>query len=281
MEEARNISGEELTDILNLLERTYGYDFREYSRASIRRRVLRCMEISQVKNAYDLKYQLTNDRNYFNWFLEALTVNVTEMFRDPGFYKELREKVFPKLATYPIIKIWHAGCATGEEVYSVAIMLKEAGLFDRTRIYATDINPLNIEKARKGIIGLQHMKNYTQNYIYAGGTQDFSNYYSARYGNAIIRKELRETILFSQHNLVTDQAFNEFQLICCRNVLIYFNKNLQNRVIRLFYDSLSPMGYLALGTKESLLFTDMVSRFDVISPVNKIFRRKKQTSIHS
>lgn len=280
MSENKSISGEELTDILDLLEHTYGYDFRDYSRASIKRRVLRCMEISKVKNAYDLKYQLTNDPEYFNWFLEAVTVNVTEMFRDPEFYKELREKVFPKLATYPIIKIWHAGCATGEEVYSMTIMLKEEGLLDRCRIYATDINPLNIEKARKGVMPLPHIKNYTQNYLHAGGTQDFSSYYTARYGSAIMRKELKKNILFSQHNLVTDQAFNEFQLICCRNVLIYFNKTLQNRVIKLFHESLSPMGYLALGTKESLLFTEMQDKFELISQATKIFRRKKHTSIN-
>jgi chemotaxis protein methyltransferase CheR len=200
------------------------------------------------------------------------------MFRDPEFYTELREKVFPALATYPIIKIWHAGCATGEEVYSMAIMLKEAGLLERAKIYATDLNPLNIEKAKKGITSLQHVKSYTHNYIRSGGKTDFSDYYSAQYGAAIISSELRKNILFSQHNLVTDQVFNEFQLICCRNVLIYFNKDLQNRVISLFYDSLSPMGYLAIGTKESLLFTEVRDRFEVISAENKIFRRKKSST---
>lgn len=271
----RSIPNEELNDILYLIHHTYGYDFRDYSKASIKRRVLRCMDMSSLKTAYELKFRLANDPEYFKWFLEVMTVNVTEMFRDPEFYMELREKVFPTLASYPIIKIWHAGCATGEEVYSVAIMLREAGLLDRAKIYATDINPLNIEKAKKGIMPLQHMKSYTHNYIRSGGKGEFSDYYTAQYGNAIMSNELKKNILFSQHNLVTDQVFNEFQLICCRNVLIYFNKDLQNRVINLFYDSLSPLGYLAIGTKESLLFTDLRDKFETISSENKIYRRKK------
>ncbi|MCD6062332.1 MAG: chemotaxis protein methyltransferase CheR [Flavipsychrobacter sp.] len=274
----RHITNDDLVEILHLINRTYGYDFSDYSRASIKRRIHRSMDMSNLETAYELKFRLANDAEYFRWFLEVLTVNVTEMFRDPEFYTELREKVFPALATYPIIKIWHAGCATGEEVYSMAIMLKEAGLLERAKIYATDLNPLNIEKAKKGITSLQHVKSYTHNYIRSGGKTDFSDYYSAQYGAAIISSELRKNILFSQHNLVTDQVFNEFQLICCRNVLIYFNKDLQNRVISLFYDSLSPMGYLAIGTKESLLFTEVRDRFEVISAENKIFRRKKSST---
>lgn len=269
------ISAEELAEVLDIINQYYGYDFHDYATASIKRRVLRCMEMSNIRNAYDLKYRLVNDREYFNWFLESITVNVTEMFRDPEFYKELRQKIFPKLATYPVIKIWHAGCATGEEVYSMAIMLHEEGLLDRTKIYATDVNPLNIDKARKGIMPLQQMKSYTQNYINAGGKAEFAGYYTARYNNAIIRKELKKNILFSQHNLVTDQAFNEFQLVCCRNVLIYFNKALQNKAVNLFYDSLSPLGYIALGTKESLLFTELRDKFDVVSAANKIYKKKK------
>lgn len=271
----RHMTTEELADLLHLIQENYGYDFKDYSKASIKRRVLRCMELSNLKTSYDFKYRLVNDREYFKWFLEAVTVNVTEMFRDPEFYKEMRTKVFPKLATYPVIKIWHAGCATGEEVYSMAIMLKEEGLLDRVKIYATDINPLNIEKARQGIMPLANIKSYTHNYIRAGGKTDFSNYYTANYGSAIILKELKKNILFSEHNLVTDQVFNEFQLICCRNVLIYFNRELKNKVIRLFYDSLSPLGYLAIGNKESLLFTDAKERFETVSAENKIFKKKK------
>ncbi len=270
-----HLDKEEVDDIVKVINETYGYDFGDYAMASLNRRLMRCMEMARLKSVFDLKYNLTNDPDFFNWFLESVTVNVTEMFRDPDFYKDLRAKVLPKLAAYPIIKIWHAGCSTGEEVYSMAIMLKEEGLLERTKIYATDINPANIEKARNGIIPLQYMKEYTKNYIHSGGQGDFSHYYTARYGNAIINKELKKNILFSQHNLVTDQVFNEFQLICSRNVLIYFNKKLQNRVIRLFYDSLSPLGYLAIGTKESLMFSDVRGNFETISSANKIYRRKK------
>lgn len=270
----RHLSDVELEEILHVIKLQHGYDFSDYAHASIKRRIQRCMEMSKTKNVFELKYRLTNEPDFFNWFIESVTVNVTEMFRDPEFYKDIRSKVIPKLASYPIIKIWHAGCATGEEVYSMAILLKEEGLLERTRIYATDLNPANLEKARKGIIPLSYMKNYTQNYLLSGGKSDFSEYYTARYGNSIIRKELLNNILFSQHNLVTDQVFNEFQLICCRNVLIYFNKNLQDKVLRLFYDSLSPLGYLALGIKESLLFSQIRDNFQTTSANNKIFRRK-------
>jgi chemotaxis protein methyltransferase CheR len=275
MGEREDITTEELEEVLEVIRLTYGYDFSNYARTSIKRRVMRCMDVAKVKSVYDLKFLLMNEKDFFEWFLQTLTVNVTEMFRDPQFYQVLSEKVLPKLASYPIIKIWHAGCSTGEEVFSMAILLHEAGLLDRTRIYATDINPANLEKARAGIVSLQNMRDYTSNYIQSGGKQDFSNYYTARYENALINKELRKNIVFSQHNLVTDQVFNEFQLICCRNVLIYFNRVLQNEVFKLFYNSLSPLGYLAIGMKESLLFTDVRGELDVISATAKIYRRKR------
>lgn len=271
---ATQLSKEELTDIIETIRAQYGYDFSDYSQASLQRRVQRCLEAGKLRNVYELKYNLTNDPDFFQWFLQSLTVNVTEMFRDPGFYENLRSEVLPLLASYPIIKIWHAGCATGEEVYSMAIVLEEAGLLGRARIYATDINPANLDRARKGIMPLLQMKEYTQNYQRSGGKNEFSQYYTARYDQAIIRKDLRENIVFSQHNLVTDGVFNEFQLICCRNVLIYFNRKLQNKVLNLFYDSLAPLGFMALGVKESLLFSDAQSRFDAVSSVHKIFRRK-------
>ncbi|WP_234735908.1 CheR family methyltransferase [Tellurirhabdus bombi] len=275
MGEREDITNEELDEVLDVIRLTYGYDFSNYARTSIKRRVMRCMDVAKVKSVYDLKYLLMNEKEFFEWFLQTLTVNVTEMFRDPQFYRALSEKVLPKLASYPIIKIWHAGCSTGEEVFSMAILLHEAGLLERTRIYATDINPANLEKARTGIISVQNMRDYTSNYIQSGGKQDFSDYYTARYDNALINKELRKNIVFSQHNLVTDQVFNEFQLVCCRNVLIYFNRVLQNEVFKLFYDSLSPLGYLAIGMKESLLFTDVRNELDVISSTAKIYRRKR------
>lgn len=270
-----DITAEELAGILELIRLNYGYDFGGYAHASLQRRILRFMDTARVKTAYDLKYHLTNDKDFFTWFLQTITVNVTEMFRDPLFYKTLREKVLPKLATYPVIKIWHAGCATGEEVYSMCILLHEAGLLDRARIYATDINPANIEKAKTGIVPLRYMKEYTANYQQSGGKNDFSIYYTARYENALISKELRSRIIYSQHNLVSDQVFNEFQLVCCRNVLIYFNRELQNRVYHLFHDSLTPMGYLAIGMKESLLFADIRHKFETVHAASKIFRRKQ------
>lgn len=269
-----DMTNEELDEIIVLLKQKYGYDFSNYSGASFKRRVLRVMDLNRVNGFYDLKYTLTNDKKFVPRFLQDLTVNVTEMFRDPQFYKQLNEKVLPVLASYPNIKIWHAGCSTGEEVYSLAILLHEMNLLKRCIIYATDLNPVNIEKARKGMVDVKFMKEYTQNYIKSGGKEDFSSYYTARYDNALIRKDIREKIVFSQHNLVVDGAFNEFQLICCRNVLIYFNRVLQNHVLHLFYNSLAPLGYLALGIKESLLFTDEKNKFETVAEQVKIFRRK-------
>jgi chemotaxis protein methyltransferase CheR len=270
---APDITLNDIDGVLEIIFNVYGYDFRDYARASIFRRIRRFMDDANIQQVYDLKYKLINDRSIFNFFLERLTVNVTEMFRDPTFYKALRKQVMPALGTYPIIKIWHTGCSTGEEVFSMAIMLEEAGLLGRSKIYATDINPVNIEKAKLGIMPLNVMKEYAQNYIKAGGAKDFASYYTANYEHAIIRKDLRDSIVFSQHNLVTDQVFNEFQLVCCRNVMIYFNKVLQNRVIQLFHESLSRFGFLALGLKESLLFTEVREKFEVINHQQKIFRR--------
>ncbi|MBC7554541.1 MAG: protein-glutamate O-methyltransferase CheR [Taibaiella sp.] len=269
----QEITTEQLKEVLLLVKARYGYDFSQYSEASIKRRLERFKKIARV-SLPDLKYHLVNDSSFFFWLLESVTVNVTEMFRDPPFYKALVNAVIPLLQTYPRIKIWHAGCSTGEEAYSMAILLHEAGLLERTRIYATDINMANIEKAASGIITLERTKEYTANYHKAGGNADFSDYYSALYDNVVISKELKKNILFSQHNLVVDEVFNEFQLICCRNVMIYFNHALQAHVIDLFYRSLSPLGFLALGTKESLLFSDKTAKFEVIDNTNKIFRLK-------
>lgn len=267
------ISNEELGSILELVHQQYGYDFFGYSKSSIKRRIARFLRIANV-SLYDLKYNITNDSTFFYWFKQSLTVNVTEMFRDPHFYRKLKEVVLPVLATYPVIKIWHAGCSTGEEPFSMAIMLQEAGLLERSRIYATDISRKNIERAATGIISLSNMKSYTANYQLAGGTSDFASYYSAKYDNAIISSDIRKKIIFSQHNLVTDYVFNEFQLICCRNVMIYFTKELQNKVVDLFCQSLAPLGFLALGSKESLLFSDQRQRFETVSAKDKVFRLK-------
>jgi chemotaxis protein methyltransferase CheR len=267
------ISKEDFHDILNIIRTIYGYDFSNYTQASFKRRMTLLMKQAGLKTVYDLKHQLVNHTHQFKELLNTLTVNVTEMFRDPLFYKALREQVLPVLASYPSIQIWHPGCATGEEVYSMAILLKECGLLERSRIYATDLNVDNLRRAQEGIMPISQMKYYTHNYIATGGKRDFSDYYTARYDHAILLKELRKRITFSQHNLVTDSRFNSFQLICCRNVLIYFNRQLQNRVINLFHDSLLPLGYLALGSKESLLFTDKREQFETVDLTQKLFRR--------
>lgn len=263
----------ELDELLRLVNTAYGYDFTNYSRASMHRRITRFIDDAGFTSVDELLVNLQTNKSVFEFFLQRITVNVTEMFRDPQFYKMIREKVLPIIASYPTIKIWHAGCSSGEEVFSMAVLLHEAGLLKRAKIYATDINPNNIEKAKKGILPLEVMKEYVGNYLNAGGESDFASYYTAMYDNAIIRKDLRENIIFSQHNLVTDQVFNEFQLILCRNVMIYFNRQLQNKVINLFYNSLSTFGFLALGIKESLLFSDIKNKFEVVSNHEKIFKR--------
>jgi chemotaxis protein methyltransferase CheR len=268
-----DINDQETGELLGLVNNSYGYDFTNYARASIQRRINRFIDDAGFESVADLKYHIVRDSSVFEHFLQRITVNVTEMFRDPSFYNIIRKEVLPVIASYPTIKIWHAGCASGEEVFSMAILLCEAGLLKRSKIHATDLNSKNIEKAKKGILPLDVMKDYVTNYIQAGGERDFASYYTARYDHAIIRKDLRENIVFSQHNLVTDQVFNEFQLILCRNVMIYFNRELQNRVINLFHNSLSTFGYLALGIKESLLFSDLKNKFEVVSHQEKIFRR--------
>jgi chemotaxis protein methyltransferase CheR len=270
-----DISNADFLDIINIVRLQYGYDFTGYAQASIKRRLLRFMGYTQLASVFELKHRLVNDQDFFTRLVQYITVNVTEMFRDPLFYRTLREQVLPKLAAYPNIKIWHAGCSTGEEVFSMAILLHEAGLLSRTKIYATDLNPVNLEKAVTGILALDNMKDFTQNYIQSGGLADFSNYYTARYDNVLIKKELRDHIVFFQHNLVTDKVFNEFQLICCRNVFIYFNRELQNSVLQLFYDSLSPRGYLAMGIKETMRFADIHRKFEVVHAQHKIYRRKE------
>jgi len=268
------LKAHEFEQLLHMLHHVYGYDFSGYSKSSLLRRIHKFMDEKQLADGSRLIKLLAGDVAVFNGFLETITVNVTEMFRDPVFYKSLREKVLPVLATYPQINIWHAGCSTGEEVFSLCILLFEAGLLHRTRIYATDINAANLEKARTGVLPMHHMREYTVNYRQTGAMNDFSDYYTALYDHVLINKEIRERVVFLQHNLVTDRSFNEFQLVICRNVMIYFNKQLQNKVLRLFYESLSSLGFLGLGMKESLLFSDHKSKFTMVDPGVKIFRKK-------
>ncbi len=243
----------------------HGYDFNNYSRASLRRRILRLYSLDKFTSFTELRYSVRTNEEFVNHFVEEITVNVTEMFRDPHFYKSLRNDVIPLLGTRPFIRVWHAGCSTGEEVYSMAILLQEAGLLKKSLLYATDLNPKVLDKVRKGIFPLNQMKQYSESYIASGGTKDFSSYYTANYGQAKFDEELSEKIIISTHNLVSDRSFNEFDLILCRNVLIYFDKDLQDRALQLFDASLGFAGFLALGSKETLKFSAVQRNFQQLN----------------
>jgi len=269
-----SINDEEIKVLLNDLILHYGYDFTDYSPASLKRRINRLYVLDRFPSFAEFRYRLKSDPEYLKRFIEQITVTVTEMFRDPSFYKSLREDVLPALGTYPFIRVWHAGCSTGEEVYSMAILLKEANLFHKSLLYATDINPDVLEKASQGVFPLGSMKQYSENYILSGGKNDFSSYYTASYDRVKFDESLSKRIIFSTHNLVSDHSFNEFQLIVCRNVLIYFDKGLQSKVFELFYGSLENLGFLALGSKETLRFAPIAGRFKQVSS-EKIWRKIK------
>ena len=275
MDRSLQISDEEMEVLLSDVLDRYGYDFTDYSRASLKRRINRLISLDKFPSLAEFSYRLQSDSNYLHRFVEEVTVNVTEMFRDPPFYKSLREEVLPVLATYPFIRIWHAGCSTGEEVYSMAIMLQEANLLHKSLIYATDVNPGVLEVLKKGIYPLAQMKQYEENYIKSGGTRDFSQYYTGKYSLAKFDQSFTEKMIISTHNLTSDRSFNEFQLICCRNVLIYFEKNLQDRVLTLFTDSLQNRGFLALGSKESLKFSAVNAYYKQVENKEKIWRKIK------
>lgn len=266
------INEKELDLLLDEMLSLYGYDFTGYSKASLRRRIQRLIINDKLTSFAEFRYRIVNDESYFSHALEEISVNVTEMLRDPTFYKTIIEKVIPVLATYPFIRIWHAGCASGEEVYSMAILMKEAGLLQKTLIYGTDINPAALEKARLGIYSVSQVQQYSRNYIAAGGKADFSSYYTANYQLAKFDESLGKRMVFSTHNLVTDSSFNSFQLIFCRNVMIYFEKKLQDRVLQLFDNSLEHFGFLALGNKESIRFSPIASRYKQIDK-EKIWRK--------
>ncbi len=263
----------EIELLLEGVFRHYGFDFRSYAYASIRRRLWKRVEGEELRTISELQARILHDTDTMERLLLDLSVNVTAMFRDPGFYKEFREKVIPLLRTYPFIRIWHAGCSTGEEVFSMAILLEEEGLYDRARLYATDINDVVLRRAKQGIFPLERMQEYTDNYIRAGGTRSFSEYYTAKYDGALFSPSLTRNVVFSQHNLVTDRSFSEFHVIFCRNVLIYFDKTLQNRVHRLFYESLVMFGILALGSKESLKFSQFEPCYEKLSATEKLYRK--------
>jgi chemotaxis protein methyltransferase CheR len=265
----------EIEVLLEAIFRQYGFDFRSYAYASIRRRLWKRLQAEGLKTISGLQDLVLHSPEAMERLLLDLSVNVTAMFRDPGFYKAFRRDVVPLLRTYPFIRIWHAGCSTGEEVYSMAILLQEEELYDRARIYATDINDVVLQKARSGIFPLERMQEYTENYIRAGGTRSFSEYYTAKYGGALFSPSLTRNVIFAQHNLVTDRSFSEFTVIFCRNVLIYFDRSLQNRVHSLFYESLVMFGVLALGSKESLRFSKYEPCYERVHPTEKIYRKVK------
>lgn len=264
----------EVDALLDVINKRYGYDFSQYSRASLLRRIEHRRILAGVEHISDLIPRIIHDPEELDKFICDLSVTVTEMFRDPHVYVALKKLIFPILATYPRVKIWHAGCATGEEVYSMAIFLKEAGLYNHVQIYATDFNNHSLDIARKGIYSYKFIKKYTENYQKSEGCQSFSDYYHAKYDHVIMDESLKENIIFSNHNLVHDNSFGEMNLILCRNVLIYFNKKLQDRVFRLFDEGISSQGFICLGTKESMDFSSLTDRYAVFSKDEKIYRKK-------
>jgi chemotaxis protein methyltransferase CheR len=263
----------ELDLLLEAAFRLYGYDFRDYARTSLRRRVANIMRGEGVRTISALQEKILHDRGSWERFLNGISVNVSAMFRDPGFFRAFRERAVPLLRTYPFIRIWQAGCSLGEEAYSLAILLEEEGLYERSLIYATDINEVTLRQAREGIYPAELMQKYTQNYLQSGGQRSFSEYYTARYEFAILRPSLQRNIVFSQHNLVSDGPFNEFNVILCRNVMIYFNQPLQERTHGLFHSSLGMFGILGLGARESLRFMPQEKMYEPLAPNEKLYRR--------
>ena len=264
----------EIDLLLEAMFRKHGYDFRSYSRASVKRRIVKIMDTTGINRITDLIHSALRDDDVFEVMLRALSINVTEMFRDPTFFLAVRRTVIPNLKTREVIKVWHAGCATGEEVYSMAILLKETGLLKRCMIYATDMNKVVLDSAKNGIYPLDRIKEYTSNYQRAGGECSFGDYYTARYDSALLEKSLKANLTFAEHNLTTDGVFGEMDMIVCRNVLIYFNRELQEHVFGLFVNSLAPGGILCLGSKESIAFSAHRAEFEVIVDREKIYRKR-------
>lgn len=272
-------NGNEEIEIYLLLEAInmkYGYDFRSYSDAHLKRRILYRMALSGFVSITEMQHKVLMDREFFSVLLADFSINVTEMFRDPSFFKAFRNEIIPILKTYPFIRIWHAGCSTGEEIYSMAILLKEEGLYERTQIYATDFNNTVLQKAKEGIYDIRNIKKYTQGYQKSGGKGSFSDYYTAAYDRVMFDTSLKKRIVFAEHNLVSDGIFGEMHVVICRNVLIYFNKNLQSSVIKLFSDSLSSGCFLCLGSKESIKFSTSAEDFQEFVGGEKIYRKKYQ-----
>lgn len=264
----------EIDLFLESLYRRYGHDFRQYARASMKRRLRHILTKFGYPNISALIPTLVHDETFAYKVINEFSVTVTEMFRDPDFYRAMRERVIPYLKTYPFIKVWVAGCATGEEVYSLAILLQEENLYRAATIFATDFNEIALKKAREGIYPLKDIQQYTINYQRSGGVVSFGDYYFAKYGSAIMHPSLKANITFANHNLVTDGVFSEVHLILCRNVLIYFDRALQNRTLGILADSLGHAGFLCLGTKETLDYSRVCEQFRVVDAVNKIYQKQ-------
>lgn len=263
----------ELRLLMEAIYLKYSYDFRDYSGASQKRRVLHAMHQMDCASISELQARVLHDADAFMQLLQYLTIPTSEMFRDPSYFLALREHVVPHLQTYPSLKIWIAGCSTGEEVYSMAILLKEEGLLDRSIIYATDINPNSLERARKGVFPLDRMRAYTASYQMAGGRGALSDYFTAGYDSALFDRSLIENVSFADHSLATDSVFSETHLVCCRNVLIYFNRKLQERALGLFHESLCHRGFLGLGSKESIDFSAHATSFEPLVKAERIYRK--------
>ncbi|MDD7805726.1 MAG: protein-glutamate O-methyltransferase CheR [Endozoicomonas sp. (ex Botrylloides leachii)] len=264
----------ELSLLLMAAENCYGYDFHNYAKASLLRRVKKYLDLSTKEHISDLIPLFIHDKKNFSEFVQQLSVSVTEMFRDPDFFSAIRSQVLPLLKTYPFIKIWHAGCATGEEVYSMAIILEEAGLLDRCQIYATDFNEFSLNTARKAIYPSKNIPLYEENYKLSGGIGELSDYYHKMYESIKFNDRLSERITFANHNLVADGIFGEMNIIFCRNVLIYFNQTLQDQVLHMFFDSLCPFGILCIGKRENLQFSRVSNSFEQVNRKQRIYKKK-------
>lgn len=273
LERGEAIEAIECPLLLEAIRLRYGYDFRDYAPTSLKRRLRHAMEAQGLATLSALQDAVLHDETAMATFLDDLTVEVTAMFRDPSFHQAFRDKVIPLLRPLPLLRVWHAACASGEEVYSMAIVLHECGLLDRTRIYATDMNERVLASGREAIYPLRHMQSHTANYQRAGGTASFSDYYTAKHDGAILHESLRRNIVWAAHNLVSDGSFNEFHVIVCRNVMIYFNRELQARVHRLLYDSLAIGGVLGLGRGESLQFTPCEDCYEVLDATERLYRK--------
>src|SRR4051812_35880610 len=269
----RDVEAVELDLLAEGIYEAYGFDFRQYSRPSFRRRIWRRVELENLTSITGLLDRVLHSPVAMQRLLADLSVNVSAMFRDPAFFRVFRAKVVPMLRTYPFLRIWNAGCATGEEALSVAILLKEAGLYERTRIYATDMNDITLNQARSRTFPIAKMREYTANYIEAGGTRSFSEYYVADGDRVVFQPWLASNIIFAQHNLVTDRSFNEFHVIMCRNVMIYFDRELQEHVHRLLYDSLAPFGVLGLGSRETMEFVKYREAYEQLDSSERLYRK--------